>query len=46
MANKWTYRFKIFKRFNEIFDFIIKIMWACLLIKWLTEGVNIHDYVH
>ena len=38
-------KYKIFKRMDRVFDFIIKILWFVLLCKWLFAGLDIASVI-
>jgi len=34
-------RYKLFKRMDRVFDFVLKIFWFALLCKWLFAGLDL-----
>jgi len=38
-------KYKMFKRIDKVFDFVIKILWFVLLCKWLIGDLNITSLI-
>ena len=35
--------YKIFKKLDRVFDFVLKIFWFALLCKWLFGDLDLHN---